>query len=383
MCSEISLYSSKDFGKIPWPDTENGRYAKNFITPLLKESTQYYIQNVDSKLYVLIAGDLVLPVTVNEKGYKNSYVVSSLGFIQYTKEEMEKTKIPIVKPLLNVLLSALESLFKLTKMNQVVSVNNWMLSTNLYPKCDPQIFRYIHEFLLRRFPQHSIIFRSLSTTLNNDLQNVLIKNGFTNIVFRQVYLFDPKRWKKLSAKARWNVRNDRKLINKHNYRVLGHNEITEKHTPRIHQLYNLLYLEKYTYLNPQFTPEMIRDAIENKTLTLIAIEKEEVLDGVVGFFQRDGIMTTPLLGYDIYKDQSLGLYRMLTGLIIEYSLEHDILLHHSSGAGHFKRKRGMYADLEYACVFNKHLPFRQRCVVQAMRFLFNQIGKSILKKYKL
>ncbi|MGQ0517184.1 hypothetical protein ACT453_43635, partial [Bacillus sp. D-CC] len=49
-------------------------------------------------------------------------------------------------------------------------------------------------------------------------------------------------------------------------------------------------------------------------------KKGDTIDGVIAYFIRNGVMTTPILGYDTTSDQQQGLYRILTFLITTDSM---------------------------------------------------------------
>lgn len=383
MSKNIKLYSASDLDDISWPQTKNGTYAKNYLLPLLKHKSSYFVKNVDSKIYILICDDVIFPITVNEKEYDNCYVVSLLGSINYSKEELRNLKIPFINYALSALLDTLAFFLKLTKSNRVVIINNWMLSTNLYPKVDREVYVSIHRYLIQKFPQFNLIYRSITHFINKELQQTLEEETYLSILSRQIYLFDPSKWSDLPSKARWNIKNDRLLIKKNKYNILSHNEIRFNQIPRIVELYNMLYLKKYTYLNPKFTHEMIYEALSKGILTLIAVEKNGSIDAIVGFFIRDGVMTTPLFGYDTTKCQKVGLYRILTSIVIDYSMEQKLILNHSAGAAHFKRKRGMFAALEYLYIYNRHLPFHRRWFLKVISIIYSSLGKFFLEKYKL
>lgn len=121
-----------------------------------------------------------------------------------------------------------------------------------------------------------------------------------------------------------------------------------------------MYLEKYSWHNPQFTDNFLREALNNGILELHGFRRDGRLDAVLGFYVRDGVMTTPLFGYDTSLSQELGLYRMLSARLIEIACERMLLLHESSGAAQFKRNRGAEAEIEYTAVQVRHLSLRRR-----------------------
>ncbi len=71
------------------------------------------------------------------------------------------------------------------------------------------------------------------------------------------------------------------------------------------------------------------------------------LDGVVGMFERNGVMTVPLSDMIASFPKKFGLYRMLMAVAMREAYDHRWLLHLSSGASGFKRLRGGEPAIEY------------------------------------
>ncbi|MDF2936493.1 MAG: family N-acetyltransferase, partial [Paenibacillaceae bacterium] len=74
MSSCVSLYSREDLHRVEWPDTEDGRYARDYLDPLMAHGAVKYMTNVDTTVLLARVDDLVLPLTVNDAEYGNSYV---------------------------------------------------------------------------------------------------------------------------------------------------------------------------------------------------------------------------------------------------------------------------------------------------------------------
>ncbi len=83
-----------------------------------------------------------------------------------------------------------------TNINKVIVVNNWMLSTNLYHSINEQQIKQITKVLVEKFPEHTILFRSLNNKLYPATTEALSTVGYNKIMSRSIYLFDPKHYKK-------------------------------------------------------------------------------------------------------------------------------------------------------------------------------------------
>jgi len=379
----MRLYSKEEWSLIPWPHTGEGKRLRSFFEPIFKEGVSNFVANVETQVYILHIDDLFIPLTMNEKEYSNSYVCSIYSFLLYAEEEMKRHHKHFLRLFLSPVFLLLKFWFRWSKINRLVIVNNFLLSTNLYPSLSASQVRLICQFVKDQFPNHAIIFRSLNTFTEEKLSSTLREMGCDFITSRSVYFFNPKNYSSLPSKKRWIIQKDKKLITQDKIQILQHDDFLVNDAPEIKRLYDLLYLEKYSYFNPAFTNRFFEQVILNKTFILSGIRYEGQLVGVIGFFKTKGIMATPIVGYDTKLPERLGLYRMLTAHVLEESLSSDTIFHMSAGVGYFKRQRGAFQELETMAVVCKHLPFYRRFLWRSLGFLLNKIGAPILKKYKL
>ncbi len=384
MNHRVCIYDEASLGRIDWPKTEEGRYARAYLEPLLREGSERYVNNIATTLLLARIDELVLPLTVNEGEYGNSYVCSPFThYIRYAKQELSLLKRPLLEKGLSILLDALGYGMKKSQINRVVHVNNWLLSTNLFPAMSGEQVVAVVNAIKERYPDHAIIVRSLSSSLHPEMLEALRANGCKLVPSRQIYLYRSHEGETGNSKARWLLKRDYGLLDKHGYTLVSAEEMTDGDIPRIVLLYNLLYLDKYSRDNPQFNEKFIRLAKQNGTLSLYGLRKDGRLDAVMGFFRRNGIMTTPLFGYDTTIPQSTGLYRMLSACLLREAWGSGFLLHESAGAAQFKRNRGAVADFEYSAVYDRHLPFGRRWCWSLLELLLNRIGVPLMRKLKL
>lgn len=384
MHPDVRLYDREELERIDWPDTEDGRYARAYLVPLMREGTETFIRNARTALYVARIDDGVLPVTVNEEEYENSYVCSPYThYIRYAKQELRWLRRPLLEKSLSALLGVLGELMKRSNVNKVVHVNNWLLSTNLYPSLSGKQAAAVLHAVRDLFPEHAIVFRSLCPSLHAELIHALREAGCKLVPSRQIYLYRLHDLSSGRSKARWLIKRDERLLARNGYELVPAEEMTDEDVPRIAELYKMLYLEKYSWDNPQFDESFIRLAKAAGGLTLRGLRKNGRLDAVMGYFVRNGVMTTPLFGYDTSLPQSVGLYRMLSACLIREAEEKGHLLHESAGAAQFKRNRGAVAEIEYSAVFDNHLPLRRRWCWSLLDRLLNGIGVPMMRKLKL
>jgi hypothetical protein len=188
-----------------------------------------------------------------------------------------------------------------------------------------------------------------------------------------------------NAKARWLVKRDFTLLESNGYEVIPHQKLSAADLPRLVQLYRALYLEKYSFYNPQFGERFFELAWKEKLLHFHALRHSATgrIDAVLGYFCRNGIMTTPVFGYDTSLPQKTGLYRMLSAVLLDIAKENGHLLHESSGAAEFKRNRGAVSEIEYSGVYDAHLPAYRRAGWSLLQHILNRYGVPLMKKFKL
>lgn len=349
---------------------------------MLLNPVEGYIRNVRTQCMLARIGGHVLPVSVNDDDWQNSWVCSPFNAaISYPLDELREIHNPVLRAGLAGLIRTVAPILKAGQINRVVCFNNWLLSTNLYPPWDTEGLEQLTSEAQQRWPQHAIMFRSLNPVSNGPLMKRLQDVGYLLAPSRQVYLCENL----IEASKKQNSEIDEYLLRKKTkYRVVRDAEIGESDVPRIRQLYGQLYLQKYSLHNPQFTDELIRLWRETGVLKMIGLRSPAgSLDGIVGCFAVHNVVTTPLIGYDLNLPQKLGLYRMLTSLVFEEARTSGRLLNLSAGAAKFKRHRGGEPHLEYSAVYIRHLPMFRRTVWRGLAGLLTHVGARILHRYEL
>lgn len=361
------------------------RSALRWLSAMQTEGVSALIANVDTNLRALHhqALGVTLPISVGDREYGASYVFSPYThYVSYAREELSMLQSRAARAALSALLTPIGWLFKASRFNKAVQVNNRLLSTNLYPSLGAAEITSLAERLLHEFPDRTLIFRSLNTRTTSVYLKTLQKLGFRLVPSRQVYLYDSP--DHIPSKARWLQKRDYALLDKHGYDICGPEELSVSDSPRLAELYRLLYIEKYSAHNPVFTPLFFERAQQKELLKLYALRSRSTgrLDAVLGYYIQDGIMTTPVFGYDTAVPQEVGLYRMLSAVLLRQAAEEGCLLHESAGAARFKRNRGAAAEIEYSAVYDRHLPLYRRIGWAMLSPLLNKVGVPIMQKHK-
>lgn len=145
--------------------------------------------------------------------------------------------------------------------------------------------------------------------------------------------------------------------------------------PEAVRLYEQLYLEKYSRLNPAYTPLLLQRLHEREILDFQGLYIGRKLAGVIGYYVIDGWLTTPIFGYDRSLPQADGLYRRLCHRLLLITEEAGFVQHQSAGAGAFKSHRGATPHLEWIWVnpskdrlrFDLLQRISRRCLNYALR----------------
>ncbi|MFZ6874984.1 GNAT family N-acetyltransferase [Undibacterium sp. Di27W] len=341
------------------------------------------ICNVHAEMDVLRLDDLVLPVTVNSGQYKDAWVCSPLTtYWRYAQEEVSRYTHVVGRFLFLSICHVYGYLLRFSGIDRAVTINNWALSTNIYPALqDKAALRQAIASARDKWPGHGIWLRSLTQELNADWLLALREHGFMLIPSRQVYLFDDLA---NSVKQHANLQRDMHLLKATTLSRVSDSDIQPHDYARIAELYKQLYLDKYSRLNPEYTADFMQAWHTAGLLHFYGFKSADgVLQAIVGLFQLQGVVTAPIVGYNTALPRELGLYRLLMAAVFEHAMKHKLIVNLSAGAAHFKRLRGGKAAIEYSAVWAAHLPLRTRAAITCLSWLTTRIGIPVMKKYQL
>ena len=282
--ASVKIYDRATIDALPWPATPDGAYAQRALGPLVRYQPQHFIDNVQAEVRVLLAGHTVLPLVIADPAAQhNSYVCSpTTHYIDYALREMELelSDQPLLASAAKTLLHGFRPLLRWSRIERVVYVNNWLLSTNLYPPLSAVMLAAIQRSLLAAFPQHALVFRSVNDGLNDALRAPLQRLGYRAIFSRQVYVLDPR---DASYTRKTSYRKDLSLAKRTPYRWVDRERLSPNDAERMHALYTDLYIRKYSQFNPQFNQHFMRAVLEHGWLQPFALRRNERIDGVRGF----------------------------------------------------------------------------------------------------
>lgn len=377
--NDLQLYHAQNLDDCLWPETIDGQYAKAFLPPLIKQGVSQYIENVQTELRVLKIDDVVLPITINDAEYENSYVCSPYSYyVSYARQSLDILSQSWLCHMMNHLLSGLGKALQKFHFNKVVVVNNWFFSTNLYPQLESHQVKRVAEFLQSIFPDHAIIFRCVDPYTNPICYHTLQQMECEYIATRQIFVLDTQATPLFESRL---FKSDMKLLKNSGYEIVDNAQLAEEDIPRLLALYQDLYLNKYSNLNPKFNANFLQLMLKQNLLHFKALKKDGSMDGIVGFVTRNGKMYCPFFGYDRQVPKEPSLYRLLSTVLMLEAYERGLFFHQSSGASMFKTIRKAKGCIEYTAVFYKHLKVQRHIPWIMLKNLYNTIGSIYMKRY--
>jgi hypothetical protein len=324
---------------------------------------------------------VVIPITVNDFHRHNCYVVSPLTLIvYYSRDELPKVANRLLRGVCWGLTVLLEWPLRLAALDRLVVVNNQCLSTNMYSRAwqslQPQSFT---ATLITDYPDYALMLRSVNGVQHQALQKKLEADGWTPVVTRQVYLFGCNDHNLL----RHNTRMDNKLLQQPGWYFQLLDIDSREQFLQAEDLYNQLYLQKYSQHNIQFSANYLIEMQRSKLLKIYGLYHSGEILGVVGVVVIDGTMTVPIVGYDTSQPIKKALYRRLMAFSLRYARLNNLDLNLSSGAPDFKRLRGGRAEIEYSYVQTLHLPWSRRIAWNILSWLSLYLYRPLLKRCEL
>ncbi|MFK7930314.1 MAG: GNAT family N-acetyltransferase, partial [Myxococcota bacterium] len=300
-----------------WGAAQDGAWARAFLQPMLEDGVTAHLSNVHTDLRIAIVEDQVLPYTINDGKAPNAWVVSPRNaYVDYAGEELRELNNPVLRGTLKAALSGLGAVLDAGKVDRLVCIDNWCVSTNLHPHLSSDSLRALTLALVDQFPSHALAWRSVHQWRDEPLAAQLQAAGYRPVPARSCWVWDPNDPHHRAAK---NLKHDRRHLRNSGYEVIGPDSLTAEDAPRLRSLYDALYLDKYSKHNPAMTDRFLRAALAG-ALHVRALRKDGRIDAVLGFFCRAGFMTTPLFGYDTTLPQDVGLYRMLSQALVQESI---------------------------------------------------------------
>ncbi|MBN9552731.1 MAG: GNAT family N-acetyltransferase [Alphaproteobacteria bacterium] len=342
------------------------------------------IANLKTKVEAFEVAGRVFPLTLNDAGEApNCYICCpTSAYIDYAVDETRNFAAhPSLRRALDTLIGACAPLVRASGLDRQAQLNNWLYSTNPVPLLDRPTVASLRSALTARFPERAIVIRSLNDIADPATIAALKAEGFRMLAARQIYIFADRSAAPAVTK---NLKRDRKQLGATPFERVGDADFTEDDYARAEQLYNMLYLEKYTPLNPHYTARYIAEMHRRGIISLAGLRRPGgELVAVTGLFENGGTLTQPIVGYDTGLPLGEGLYRMVMALAQDHATRRGLFFNMSAGAAGFKRLRGAVAAIEYIAVYAGHLPLRRRLAIRVMETVLALIGIPLLRRFEL
>lgn len=322
------------------------------------------------------------PLTLNDRSEApNCYICCpSSAYIDYAIDETRNfVSSPLLQRAIRMLIGLCAPLVRASGLDHQVQVNNWLYSTNPVPLLDRKAVAAIRDDLTARFPDRAIVIRSLNEIADPSTIAALKAQGFRMLAARQIYIFTER-----GSAMTNDMKRDRKQLRTTSFEMVGDADFSEADYAGCEALYRMLYLDKYTPLNPHYTARYISEMHRRGILQLAGLRRPGgELVAVTALSKNGRTLTQPIVGYDTGLPVSEGLYRMMMALAQDHATAHGLFFNMSAGAAAFKRLRRAVATVEYNAVYAGHLPRRQRVAVRIMEFVLARIGIPLLRRFEL
>lgn len=378
--NSITLYDVNTIGKLTWPETHQGRFAKKFLEPLIKNGLSEYLSNIDGEMFALKIDDHILPILLPRDNKMNSYVCSPYHhYITFGKEHLNLLNNPFLIKMLKAMLSPIEKMANLGNLNSVVYVNHWLSATDIYPNdLNKMQLDRILRLLQARFPDRAILFRSLNSISTPPIASNLKELKCHLIPSRYVYLTNAADEKIFQTRI---VKSDLRLWNQSPLEYVDEKHAKSGDCADFFKLERLLYVIQHTDLHPQYKESFIDLLFANQLLQFKSLRRDGKCVGVAGYFERDGVMYCPFLGFDKQDIEHSLIFRLLNTALLLEAKEQKCLFHQSAGASFYKSVRRAEGTLEYLAVFSQHLPRKQRTAWYLLTKFINAFGPNLMRRY--
>lgn len=347
------------------------------LDTMVAAGPQTMIANVATELTSLDVAGRVMPVTRDDGRLGGSYVCSPhSAYVLYAREELKLVRAGWIAGPARAALAGLDLVLRRARINRVVHLGNWMLSTNLHDGWRGEGLSTARNALVAAHPDHLLGIRSVDDWSSPGLRDALAADGWILTPSRQIWVVDDLRRDWL---PRNNYANDRRLVSRTPLDIVDLGEISDADAERIASLYAMLYVGRYSALNPILTPAFVKaSAFTGMMRYRVARNPSNSIMAVAGMWTLGGVMTPSVVGYDTTRSPKEGLYRIATWMFMERALEAGWRLHASAGAAHFKRQRGARGVIEWNAYYARHLPRARRLAIEALAAMLTRTAVPLM-----
>ena len=366
MGKKMKLYDKQNIADF----SANNKKSK-FLQTLVQNGLDFYIDNCNANIAILEYDNLYFPLVIATNNRNQTYLTSLISsYIDYPKHIIKNHTI-------NILFNFFSKILSIGSIDKVVYVNHWLISTNIHYDLSDKQINEITKFLKQNFSDYAICFRNVAKETNVALFSSLASNKYKFLVNRCSYYIDNNSFENVYKKQ--SLKKDLSLYKKDKYIISDSvaNSSVQK------QLYNNLYINKYTDINPKYNENFFNILTNNSFKNYALINKQ---DKIVGFyipFVLNNTVSVPWFGYDTSVTQKEGLYRLLMLNIIEFAKYNNLNLNLSSGVGEYKQRRGAKPYWEYLAIDYSHLNIFRKFLYFLLIEITNKISFPLAKLFNI
>jgi hypothetical protein len=368
----MRLYDAGELGQVPWPDTAEGRFARAYLTPLLRQGSEAFVSD-RTALRLLAFDGMVVPLAVNDAEYDNTPLLSN--YARYVRVPLGSLAAGVAETvggrarvrLSWAALAGMGAALKAAGVDRCVYVDHWLALRNMGAMLSDEQAGRLTRFLVERFPDHAVVFSALSLATYAPLLGVLRGRGYDLVYAFHTRLLLPEA--AVSRAVRENRRRDARALEAAGYRVVDGRELPGC-APRLAELYRSLNEEKYG-AGLGVSAAFFEAALRDETLRFRLAVRDGRVDGFFAYALGHDVLFAPAFGYDVGLPQELGLYRGLVHRLMQEAIDLGVAVELGAGADRFKRLRGDRPVPRYSAVYARHLPGFRRVGFRLLERLAN------------
>ncbi len=317
----------------------------NWPWPVVTTELSTLVRNAEATLVELQHPEATLPMIVPHlhpvlDSRKRSWVsCMESGLYGYLIDEMQRHEKP--DRVKSALMKVYAAMGTLGPWRRAVQVGNFPFSTTLRSEDSNRVIWEILPMLRESMPDRPFAVRNVYPAR----QALNLPDDACLIPARPIYRFDYAVGMMPNTK---NFRRDLKLLSSDGLTRIFDAQFDEHRTLEGLDLYQQLYRDKHSQRNPDYTPEMIHVGRIRGWLSLRGLVDPESdrLVAFAGVHEIGRELSAPLIGYDFSVPQKKGLYRQMLASLAREAIDRGMIDDSSSGAGEFKRNRGLIPEME-------------------------------------
>lgn len=374
----MKIHDPSTVMEVVWPDTCDGRFARQYLAPLVRAGTGKYFSDV-ADLRIVALDDLAIPIAISDGRADNSVNCSILArYISIPLRAIPRMSWhPALALCARAVLSALGALLRAGAIDKCVYVGNGLIMRGMEPILTVSQIARLTEHLRAAFPEHALVFGALNPVTHHVLLNNLADSGYSFLFAGHTRIWVPHH--AAGARREYKQRQDARLLEGSGYEVVDGAGMVHL-APRLAALYKALNRDKYS-TNPVVTEDFFALALREGFIEFRLLRKDDRIDGFFGYAVQNDVLCPPLFGYDLSIPQPVGLYRILYALMLQEAIHRGVVLETGAGADDFKSHRGDMPVARYGAFFVEHLPLHRRAAWRLLQAHANGLFAASTRKY--